>query len=406
MAINYSSPMAHARAAARHHRAGRAHREHFVGRGTARSTDGGGYAANKAALAAFSEAWPSTCAIPRRRAPSQPGYDRHDLFHLPDNEEGFHSEVERCPSTRSSSRSWRCSTAGASRATCPRGSTTSSRTSSRTPTCSSPARRPTPPRPRPSAREKKRQRMNRALLDRSGCSRMILVYIGWKLKQPARCEPICFAVSSRHVVVDQDRLPAASASSWAWHERSIVMNHHAASSTECPTVSSPWLRRMTALPRRALGDALALLEVEDDARVVVEQRVVLVERAHVLGDRIEQPPERRPRLAVDRVRVGRRDDVGARGMDLAVDRERGPFPRAPLDDVALVVDEDQVGDPDVREVHAERVDPEVVEPLRVAGGDVPGDAFVEAELPNRRNAAASRSLRWRRSSSTVSNCGR
>src|SRR5207302_9451324 len=32
------------------------------------------------------------------------------------------------------------------------------------------------------------------------------------------------------------------------------------------------------------------------------------------------------------------------------------------------------------EVHAEGVDPEVVEPLGVAGGDVAGDAFVEAHL--------------------------
>ena len=32
------------------------------------------------------------------------------------------------------------------------------------------------------------------------------------------------------------------------------------------------------------GDALALLGVEDDAGVVVEERVVLVERAGVLGD--------------------------------------------------------------------------------------------------------------------------
>ena len=51
-----------------------------------------------------------------------------------------------------------------------------------------------------------------------------------------------------------------------------------------------------------------------------------------------------------------------------------------LDDLALVVDEEQVGHPDVAEVHAERVDPEVVEQLGVAGGDVAGDALVEPEL--------------------------
>jgi len=41
--------------------------------------------------------------------------------------------------------------------------------------------------------------------------------------------------------------PAAMASSWAWHERSIVMKYQAASATEAPTVSSPWFCRMTAL---------------------------------------------------------------------------------------------------------------------------------------------------------------
>ena len=42
-------------------------------------------------------------------------------------------------------------------------------------------------------------------------------------------------------------VPAASAISWAWQDRSMVMNHQAASSTDWPTVSRPWLRRMTAL---------------------------------------------------------------------------------------------------------------------------------------------------------------
>ena len=41
--------------------------------------------------------------------------------------------------------------------------------------------------------------------------------------------------------------PAASASSWAWQVRSMVTNHHAASSTVRPTVSSPWFTRIAAL---------------------------------------------------------------------------------------------------------------------------------------------------------------
>ena len=51
-----------------------------------------------------------------------------------------------------------------------------------------------------------------------------------------------------------------------------------------------------------------------------------------------------------------------------------------LDDLALVVDQEQVAHPDLLEAHAERVHPEVVGQLGVAGGDVAGDALVEAEV--------------------------
>src|SRR5947209_231821 len=51
-----------------------------------------------------------------------------------------------------------------------------------------------------------------------------------------------------------------------------------------------------------------------------------------------------------------------------------------LDHLALVVHEAEVGYPDVCEVHAEGVDPEMVGQLGVAGGDVAGDALVEPEL--------------------------
>ena len=58
-----------------------------------------------------------------------------------------------------------------------------------------------------------------------------------------------------------------------------------------------------------------------------------------------------------------------------------------LDHLTVMVDQEEVAHPDVAEVHPERVDPEVVGHLGVAGGDVAGDAFVEAELgeqPERR----------------------
>ena len=178
-------------------------------------------------------------------------------------------------------------------------------------------------------------------------------------------------------------VPAASASSCAWHERSIVMNHHAASSTVRPTVSRPWFARMAALASpRAWAMRLPSSSVEHDAGVVVEHHVVAVERARVLGERIERAAQRRPRLAVHRVGVRGGHHVGAGGVDLRVDHERGRVHRpGALDDLAPVVHEQEVLHPDLLEVHAERVDPEVVEQLGVAGGDVAGRALVEAEVP-------------------------
>ena len=80
------------------------------------------------------------------------------------------------------------------------------------------------------------------------------------------------------------------------------------------------------------------------------------------------------------MRVRGADHVGAGGVHLRVDRERGLVQRpVALDDRAVVAHQQQVADADVAEVHAERVDPEVVGQLGVACGDVAGDALVEAE---------------------------
>ena len=45
----------------------------------------------------------------------------------------------------------------------------------------------------------------------------------------------------------------------------MVMNHQAASSTEWPTVSRPWLRKWRPCSAELVGDALALLEIEHHA---------------------------------------------------------------------------------------------------------------------------------------------
>ena len=76
----------------------------------------------------------------------------------------------------------------------------------------------------------------------------------------------------------------------------------------------------------------------------------------------------------------RGDDLGSGLVDRRVDHERRPVDRGvALDDLALVVDEEQVARPHLAEALAERVDPEVVGALRIADRDVPGDALGEAE---------------------------
>ena len=121
--------------------------------------------------------------------------------------------------------------------------------------------------------------------------------------------------------------------------------------------------------------------VEDDARVVVEEHVVVIEGAGVLGDRVEEATERRPRFAVHRVAMRRCVHIGTGGVDLAVDRKgRSIDDVIALDDLAVMVHEQQVRDADQAEVLAERVHPEVVAQLRVAGGDVPRRPLVISEL--------------------------
>jgi hypothetical protein len=171
----------------------------------------------------------------------------------------------------------------------------------------------------------------------------------------------------------------------------MVMNHHAASSTEPPRrlVDRRLADGQQAVVRQdhrlvsgeRLGDPLALLEIEHHAAEVLVDAVVAIEHTRVLGQRIEGTAQRGPRLPVHRVRVRGGHDIGPCRVNLGVDRERGAVHRpVAVDDLALRVDEQEVADPDALEVHPERIDPEVVEVLRVTGGDVAGGALVEAEV--------------------------
>ncbi len=161
------------------------------------------------------------------------------------------------------------------------------------------------------------------------------------------------------------------------------MNHHAASSTEWPTVRSPWLRRMAALlSPRAWAIRLPSSTSSDHAGVVVEDGVVLVEGAHVLGDRVEGAPERTTTTCRRRSGRGRRPRrrVAPRGPGEWMAKAAALTGRSPSTTSPWWLTRIRSETRDVAEVHAERIHPEVVEPLGVPGGDVAGHPLVEPEL--------------------------
>ena len=94
----------------------------------------------------------------------------------------------------------------------------------------------------------------------------------------------------------------------------------------------------------------------------------------------EGDAERAERLAVHAVAVRRGHHVRAGLVHRRVDDERGAVHGpAAVDHVAVVVHEDEVAHADVTEAHREGVHPEVLRELRVADGDVAGDAFAEPD---------------------------
>ena len=66
-----------------------------------------------------------------------------------------------------------------------------------------------------------------------------------------------------------------------------------------------------------------------------------------------------------------------RRMHPRVDRERRRVHRViALDDLAVLIHQHQIAHANLPEMHAERIDPELVGILRIARRDVPRDAFV------------------------------
>ena len=61
-------------------------------------------------------------------------------------------------------------------------------------------------------------------------------------------------------------------------------------------------------------------------------------------------------------------DVGTRGMDPGMNRERRAVDRIlPFHHLAMVIYQNEIGGTDLTEVHAERVDPEMIEHVRDRG---------------------------------------
>lgn len=136
-------------------------------------------------------------------------------------------------------------------------------------------------------------------------------------------------------------------------------------------------QRLPVAQRLRQPHALAL--VQHHARERIEQRMILVEGARVLRQRIEQASERRERLAVGAVRVRGRDHVRPRRVDRGMNGEAGRVDRPVAgQDVAFVIDELQVRHADLAEMLRQRIDPELLGKLRIARGDVSRQALVEA----------------------------
>ena len=75
-----------------------------------------------------------------------------------------------------------------------------------------------------------------------------------------------------------------------------------------------------------------------------------------------------------------RNDIGAGLVNCRVDAKRRTIDRLrTVYDVTFVVDENQIADSHVAKAFCKWVDPEVIRELRVAHGDVTGNAFAETE---------------------------
>ena len=134
-------------------------------------------------------------------------------------------------------------------------------------------------------------------------------------------------------------------------------------------------------PAEGAGDAIAFGSFLDDPGVIIEDHVILVKRACVLGEGIEPAAERGPRFAIDRMGVRGGDNVRAGGVNPRVNCKGSEINfGVAFDDFAGMIHQDQVGSANLAKVQTEGIDPKMIEALGIARCDVAGDAFIKTKF--------------------------
>ena len=130
---------------------------------------------------------------------------------------------------------------------------------------------------------------------RSGCSRTMRAHSGWNWNQPAMWDPICCWVTAALAASIFTGAPDRFG-----HELGLAASFHG---DEPPggLVHRMAYRQQAVITEddgfllaQSFGDALAFGSFVNHSGEIREQRMVFVEGAGVLGDRVEQAAERRP----------------------------------------------------------------------------------------------------------------
>ena len=96
-------------------------------------------------------------------------------------------------------------------------------------------------------------------------------------------------------------------------------------------------------------------------------RNVVVEHGVILGDHLQWGAQRRERPPVHRVTVRSSDDIGTCLVELAVNSECSGVDRAVAnDDVAVMIDTDQITDGHEFEIMTKRIHPETIGEFRIS----------------------------------------